>query len=211
MSEDQSGNEPAAHKKLIELIVIVAVSVGGALLIQQFLLKPYRIPSESMVPTLQVNQRVIAERVSPRFTEPKINDILVFHPPQGASEVLPDDQCGVEPKVDQPCPRATRGQLKDTYIKRVVGLPGDTIAIRQGRVIRNGRPANETFINNSCRDGDTGCNLLNPVKVPPNHYYMMGDNRGASDDSRYWGPLAKEQIVGQAIITYWPLNRLGPL
>jgi signal peptidase I len=196
---------------ILELVVIVAVALGMALAIQAFLIKPYRIPSESMVPTLQIGQRVLVNRVGTHLGDPDVGDILVFHPPQGA-ESSTGDQCGEQPKAGAACGKPTAKRASVNFIKRVVGAPGDTIAVRNGRVIRNGKPTKEPFISATCRnDAGAGCNFRNPITVPPGHYFMMGDNRGESDDSRFWGPVPTSWIIGKAFATYWPPKRIGSL
>ena len=96
------------------------------------------------------------------------------------------------------------------FIKRIVGGPGDTIAVRRGRVIRNGKVADEPFISDTCETGaGAACDLPVPIKVPPGHWFMMGDNRGQSDDSRFWGPVPEGWIIGPAFATYWPPDRIG--
>jgi len=196
---------------ILELVVIVAVALGMALAIQAFLIKPYRIPSESMVPTLQIGQRVLVNRVGMHFGNPDVGDILVLHPPSGA-ESSSGDQCGEQPKSGAACDQPTPKKASVNFIKRVVGTPGDTIAVRNGRVIRNGKPTKEPFINDTCRnDAGAGCNFRSPITVPPGHYFMMGDNRGESDDSRFWGPVPTSWIIGKAFATYWPVKRIGSL
>jgi signal peptidase I len=199
-SEESHSNSP------LELILIVAVALGLALGIQAFLVKPYRIPSESMVPTLVIGQRVLVNRIGNRFGEPHIGDVTVFHPPSGAENA---NECGSAHKDDQPCPAPTPTKAKVNFIKRIVAGPGDTVAIVEGHVIRNGKRQNEPFIQ-PCAGGEE-CNFPTPIKIPPNHYFMMGDNRGASDDSRYWGPVPREWIIGNAFATYWPPKKIGLL
>jgi signal peptidase I len=194
---------------LIELVLIVAVALGLALGIQAFLIKPYRIPSVSMEPTLNVGQRVLVNRIGSRFTDPKVGEIMVFHPPVGSKRML---QCGDTNQGQghaQPCGRPTPQKADDNFIKRVVAGPGDTIAIRDGHVIRNGKQARETFTR-AC-GGGADCNFPNPITIPPGHWFMMGDNRGSSDDSRFWGPVPKKWIIGGAFATYWPPDRIGLL
>ena len=210
MSRSDSG-EKSTGSSILELVVIVAVALGLALAIQAFLIKPYRIPSESMVPTLQVGQRVLVNRVGTHFGDPKVGDILVFHPPAGA-ESAGVNQCGEEPKPGAACDKPTPQKANVNFIKRVVGEPGDTIAVRDGRVIRNGKPTKEPFIADTCRnDAGAGCHFRNPITIPPGHWFMMGDNRGESDDSRFWGPIPKAWIIGNAFATYWPPSRIGVL
>jgi len=208
--------DKSAGEQLLELVVIVVVALGLALGIQAFLVKPYRIPSESMVPTLQVGQRVLVNRIGNTFNDPTVGEILVFHPPAAANNEGtgkgPSGQCGVDYGGGQPCPTAGTQEADVNFIKRVVAGPGDTIAIRDGHVILNGvsQAAKEEGYINPCRPGDE-CNFPEAIKVPPDHWFMMGDNRGQSDDSRFWGPVPKKWIIGGAFATYWPPSRIGLL
>jgi signal peptidase I len=191
-----------------ELVVIVATALVIALAVQWLLLKPYRIPSGSMEPTLDVGQRVLVNRLSHRLgSDPAIGDVITFHPPAGADQLPP--RCGAAHADDQPCPRPTREQSKQTFIKRVVGLGGDRIAVRDGHVVRNGREQEESFIN-PCAGGQ-GCDMPRAVTVPRGYVFLMGDNRGASDDSRFWGPVPVDWVIGEAFATYWPPKRIGGL
>jgi signal peptidase I len=197
-----------------ELVLIVGAALFFALAIQAYAVKPYVIPSESMVPTLNVGQRVLVDRFSHRLGgDPKINDITVFMPPRGAES--DGGQCaiagegpsyGAGPLSRRSCTLPTEATGSQAYIKRVVGLPGDRIAVRDGRVIRNGHQAAEPFAA-SC-DGGPACDL-DEIVIAPGHYFLMGDNRGNSDDSRYWGPVARKHIIGRAIATFWPPGRIG--
>ncbi len=211
--EKKAKAEKTAGGQLIELVVIVAVALGLALGIQAFLVKPYRIPSESMLPTLKVGQRVLVNRLGHRFSEPHVGQIVVFHPPAPANSEGagrgPSGQCGVNYGDGHPCPEASTQKAEVNFIKRVVAGPGDTIAIRDGHVIRNGKLQKESFIN-PCRPGQE-CDYPKPITIPPDHWFMMGDNRGESDDSRFWGPVPKEWIIGGAFATYWPPKRIGIL
>ncbi len=195
----------SAAGSLLELVMIVAVALGLALGIQKFLIKPYRIPSESMVPTLTVGQRVLVNRIGHSFSKPEIGDVVVFHPPQGAESA----QCGVSHPRQEVCPKAVQRKDDVNFIKRVVAGPGDTIKVIDGQVVRNGKPADEPFIE-PCDPGG-GCNFPREVTIPAGEYFMMGDNRGSSDDSRFWGPVPDEWIIGGAFATYWPPGRIGLL
>jgi signal peptidase I len=182
--------------------------------IQAYAVKPYVIPSESMLPTLQVGQRLFVDRFSHRIGgAPKLGDITVFMPPSGAE--LAGHQCAVVgegpsyergPARRRSCSRALPQTGPKAFVKRVVGLPGDRIAVQDGHVIRNGRRAREPFI--AACGGGPECDL-EAIVVAPDHYFLMGDNRGNSDDSRYWGPVSRSQIIGRAIATYWPPGRIG--
>jgi signal peptidase I len=200
----------SASSSLLELVLIVVVALGLALGIQAFLVKPYRIPSESMEPTLDVGQRVLVNRVSGRLGTPDVGDIVVFHPPTGAAPTDDSEpRCGAKLVAGQPCSRPVNHKADVNFIKRIVAGPGDTIAIRDGHAVRNGKVQKESFIN-PC-GGGPDCDFPKAIKVPPGYYFMMGDNRGASDDSRYWGPVPEDWIIGPAFATYWPPKRVGIL
>jgi signal peptidase I len=192
---------------LLELVLIVAVALGLALGIQAFLVKPYRIPSESMVPTLQIGQRVLVNRIGARFTDPSVGDVVVFHPPAGAER---SNECGGgPPPAGQVCATPTKDRADVNFIKRVVAGPGDRISVRGGHVILNGKRQAEKFTE-PCGGGEA-CDLPREIRVPADHYFMMGDNRGSSDDSRFWGPVPRKWIIGEAFATYWPPKRIGLL
>jgi signal peptidase I len=192
-------------KSLIELVLTVAIAIGLALLIQAFIVKPYRIPSGSMLPTLHINQRVLANRL---FNKPSIGDIVVFHPPAGAEEG--DGVCGNANQGNghaQACDQPTTQESNTTFIKRVVAGPGDRISIVNGHVIRNGVQEKDSYIA-QCQGGQS-CNFRKTIVIPPGDYFMMGDNRGESDDSRFWGPVPGKWLIGIAFFTYWPPDRIG--
>jgi signal peptidase I len=188
-------------------VVIVALALGLALAIQAWLIKPYQIPSESMEPTLDVGQRVLVNRFLYHFEDPSIGDIIVFHPPAGADN---GTECGEPHPADQACAKPTQAESSQNFIKRIVAGPGDTLSIRDGHPVVNGvEKTNEPYIR-PCGSGSQ-CNLPKTITIPPDHYFMMGDNRGASDDSRYWGPIPRSWIIGKAFATYWPPDRIGLL
>jgi len=190
---------------LIELVVIVAVALGVALGIQAFLVKPFRIPSESMVPTLEIGQRVLVNRIGEHFGDPERGDVMVFKPPKGAD----DNMCGVSHPAEQPCPRSTPEKSDTNFIKRVVGLPGERLSVKRGRVYIDGKLQKEPFIKPDAQCGL--CNMPEEIVIPAGQYYMMGDNRGASADSREWGPVPKDNMIGNAFATYWPPSQWGGL
>jgi signal peptidase I len=193
-------------------VLTVAIAVVLAILIQAFIVKPYRIPSPSMVPTLKVGQRVLTNRLT---THPGLGDIVVFHPPRGADGDTPvcgapDEGANADGSVyQQACGVPTPQESKQTFIKRVVGLPGDRIQIIDGHVVRNGAREKDSYIV-PC-DGSSSCNFRTSIVVPPGEYFMMGDNRPNSDDSRFWGPVPSKWIIGVAFFTYWPPDRIGIL
>ncbi len=199
-------------RSLLELVVTVGVAVGLALLIQAFVVKPYRIPTGSMLPTLALGQRILANRMD---THPGLGDVVVFHPPHGAD--LGSGQCADALQgftaggtaLAHPCDRPLAGESTQTFVKRVVALPGDVLRIAGGHVIRNGRREPDAYIT-AC-GGAAECTFSHSIRVPAGDYYMMGDNRGDSDDSRYWGPVPQRYIIGVGFFTYWPLDKIGVL
>lgn len=188
--EAEGTSKPSSHKRtLAEYAVLALVAVGVALLIQAFLVKPYRIPSESMQDTLLVGDRVLVDRISWRFSDPQQGDIVVFHPP-----------------FDGP-----------VLIKRIVGMPGDELSLTDGTLYINGQAQSESYVP---RTGEGPVptepfangmpwGLQEPFVVPADSYFMMGDNRVNSGDSREFGPVPRDQLVGLTFGRYWPLARVG--
>ena len=178
------------------LTAVAAIAL--AIVVQAFVVKPYQIPSDSMANTLVPHQRVLVDRLIYRFRPVERGDIIVFRCAALGNEVL---------------------------IKRVVGLPGDLLALRNGRLCVNGVQASDSFVDKvdgvpeptDPADPDTSSrpdapwSLARPCRVPAGRYFVMGDNRTDSDDSRYWGTVPKGAIIGQAFMTYWPLSRIGSL
>jgi signal peptidase I len=202
-----SKKSDSGRGSFVELVTIVVVAIGLALIIQAFLVKPYRIPSASMEPTLDIGQRVLVNRLGNRFGDPNVGDVIVFHPPAGA-QAAGGQQCGAQPPEGQVCMKETPEEADTTFIKRVVAGPGDRIRVVRGQVFRNGKRLDEPYIS-PCTGG--GCDFPTEVRVPANHWFMMGDNRGDSDDSRFWGPVPRDWIIGNAFATYWPPKRIGLL
>ncbi len=191
---------------LAELVVSVGLAIGLALLIQAFLVKPYKIPSGSMIPTLAIGQHILVNRLD---THPGLYDIVVFHPPAGAN---PDTAICAQPSQGyghrQACDAGTAATSSQTFVKRVVGLPGDHLRILNGHVWRNGVEEKGAYVQ-PCDTGPSNCDFPQTITVPAGDYYMMGDNRGPSDDSRFWGPVPQRSIIGIAFATYWPIDRIG--
>lgn len=237
----EASSETSAEKKhlnpLAETVVIVVAALVFAFLIQWLLVKPYKIPSPSMVPTLETGQRVLVNRIEGRFGTPERGDVVVFHPPPGADQQLcgiqsgqsfgspPEAYIAVPDLQDLPaetgaeymaCPVASPGKQKQAFIKRVVGMPGDRFKVIKGHAYVNGKMLDEPYINTqqSCDDPANftlSCTYSREFTIPAGKYFMMGDNRNNSDDSRFWGPIPKESMVGEAFATYWPINRIGGL
>jgi signal peptidase I len=212
--KERDGKRKSSTNSAIEFVVIIVVALGLAVGIQAFLVKPFRIPSPSMVPTLKVGQRVLVNRLGPHFGDPSRGDIVVFKPPKGSD----DQRCGIprEPSDGHPCEKPTSEQSTNNFIKRVVGLPGEWIKVQNNRAYI-GKTETGTFVLQKEPFIEKGtpceelCNLPKPIRIPAGHFFMMGDNRGASDDSRDWGPVPKKWVIGRAFFTYWPPSRIGTL
>lgn len=178
----RKGSEAAVRPRtgllgsLAEVALIVGAAFVLALLIQQFVVKPFYIPSPSMEPTLLTGDRVLVNRFEYRFREPERGDIVVFNPP-------------ISPGED--------------YIKRVVALAGDTVEVRDGRLYVNGEPQEEPFIK------DEMDSPFRKERVPEGHVFVMGDNRNSSGDSRVFGPVEVDSLLGRAFLIYWPPGRVS--
>jgi signal peptidase I len=189
-------NLPRPWRIAIDWIVTIVGAVVIVLLIKAFVVNPYRIPSSSMEPTLHCarpgldceasySDRVLANRFIYHFTDPARKDIVVFHTPKSAQE-----QCGAG----------------GTFVKRIIGLAGETVTVRDnGKVIINGKPLDESgYIKNDRLGGESGT-----WHVPKHHIFVMGDNRKQSCDSRVWGALDENELIGKVFAIYWPPKRIG--
>jgi signal peptidase I len=161
-------------------IVTAAILAFG---IRTFVAEARYIPSSSMEPTLLINDRLIIEKISYHLHDPKRGDIVVFNPTKALQE----------------------RNFKDAFIKRVIGLPGDTIQVKNGIVYVNGGALSENYIAQKPEYN------YGPVTVPPGQYLVLGDNRNNSYDSHYWGFVPKDKFVGRAFVRFWPFDRLGML
>lgn len=198
---------------ILELVLIIAVALGLALAIQAFLVKPYKIPSGSMEPTLIEGQRVLVNRIAMDFSEPHVGGIYVFHPPAVAEQMECGPRVHVVTAGAGACSAPVPEKASTTFVKRLVAGPEDEIYVKEGHVFRkaagtSGFVAEKDPYIKACGSRPE-CNFLKPIKIPRGHWFMMGDNRGNSDDSRYWGPVPTGWIIGQALATYWPPDRIG--
>jgi len=186
---------------VVEVIATIAVALALAESVQAAVVKPFVIPSASMEPTLAIGQRVLVNRLAYDFSSPHRGDIVVFHPPASLT-------CAVTVPSTEPCPRSNSRQSSQYFVKRVIGVPGDRISIIDGHPVINGKPLwNEPYIL-PCVDSGS-CQFPHPMTVPRGDYFMLGDNRGDSDDSRFWGPIPGSWIIGEVFATYWPPDRIG--
>jgi signal peptidase I len=186
------------RRTIIEYALIAIVAIVLALVVQAYVVKPYRIPSASMNDTLLPGDRVLVNRLVYHFRDVHRGDIIVFRYPVDTHWV---------------------------FIKRVVGLPGDTLQTKGGLLYVNGKQLSEPYIrkvNGVPETTDPGqpapgttmappWSLSKPYKVPSGNYFAMGDNRTQSDDSRTWGPVPAKDLIGRAFFVYWPLTRIRRL
>ena len=185
---------PAPWDTIVDWVVTITIAVAAVLAIKAWVVNPYRIPSSSMEPTLHcaepepgcqadASDRVLANRFIYRFRDPERGDIVVFETPQRAIV-----RCGAG----------------GTFVKRLVGTPGDRIAMTEGVLQVDGQPVDEPYVNGGPKGRDFPERTLGP-----DEYFMMGDNRGQSCDSREWGPVSREDLIGPVFAVYWPVTRLG--
>jgi signal peptidase I len=170
-----------------ENIRILLIALLLALFIRTFIAEPRFIPSASMVPTLNLGDRLVVEKIAYRLHPPERSDIVVFQVPLALQE-----ESGYS--ADQ------------AFIKRVIGLPGDRIALRAGKVYRNGQLLTEPYIVEQPKAED-----ISEITVPPQQLFVMGDNRNNSNDSRYWGFLPMKNLIGHAVWRFFPLDKWGGL
>jgi signal peptidase I len=186
-----------------ELPFLLLAALILTVLVKGFLIQAFFIPSRSMEPTLQVGDRVVVNRLAYRIGDPAHGDVVVFLRPTGTGEAAPDGPLSwVRRAVAQGLGGTPPGS--EDLIKRVVGLPGDTVEGRHGRLYRNGRRVPEPYLAGRGFTTDFG-----PWKVRPGHYWVMGDNREDSADSRVFGQVARSELVGRAVLTVWPVTHLG--
>jgi signal peptidase I len=183
------------------LVLGVVLPVPGIAIVQALFVKPYRIPSASMEPTLERADRVLVNKLA----DPHRGDIVAYTPPAGV-EI---EECGEQgqPADGHPCSRAIGGEAPFTFIGRIVGEPGDRLSVVDNRVRIDGRPQEEPFVDDETPCADL-CDLPKEITVPRGHFYMMGDNRGESSDSRIWGPVPEDDVIGRALFRYWPPDRI---
>ena len=207
---DETDDVPERHHRsfFAELPVLIAIAFILALLLKTFLIQAFFIPSASMEPTLLVGDRVLVNKVIFAIREPRRGEVVVFTKDDGKAEE--------EGNIAQRFMRGLSSGLgvaqsadKD-YIKRIIGLPGETIEMHDGVVSVNGRPIPEAPTNEGGYLAERDPNDFGPVKVPDGEYFMMGDNRQNSSDSRFpqLGTIPRDAIIGRAFVTIWPLKRL---
>ncbi|MGF1470714.1 MAG: signal peptidase I [Rubrobacteraceae bacterium] len=183
------------------IILIIAFALVF-LFVRPYVVEAFYIPSESMTPTLEVGDRVLVNKFIYRFTEPDRGDIIVFKTTEGVNNAVDGNPIArligwFQGKRDE----------RQDLIKRVVGLPGDTIAVRNGNLFVNGERQDEPYLNQETLDQS----FFEETTVPEGKVFVMGDNRTNSRDSRFIGPIPEENIQGEAFLRFWPLSRVGIL
>jgi signal peptidase I len=193
-AERQDHDEAASSRWIVELVGVVIVAILVAVLLRTFVVATYSIPSGSMEPTLQVGDRIVVDKLSYHLHGVDRTNIVVFSTP-------PNENCAGPPVAD--------------LVKRVIGLPGETISLQDGSVYINGRLLPEPFLQPAIRTdtypgpSNNGYALHHPYRIPAGEVFVMGDNRPESCDSRYWGPIRESTIVGKVDMRIWPMSRLG--
>lgn len=166
-----------------ENLQILVIALALAVVIRLFVAEPRYIPSDSMVPTLEIGDRLVVEKVTYYLRPPQTGDIVVFDPPPLLQEF------GYAPDK--------------AFIKRVIGQPGDVVQVQAGVVFLNGQPLAEPYI------AEPPAYDMLPVQVPEDQYFVMGDNRNNSNDSHIWGFLPRQNVIGRAVFRFFPVDRLG--
>ena len=199
-ASEESPDPPKRRSFLAELPGLLLTALVIAVVIKTFLIQPFWIPSESMLPTIEVNDRVMVNKLAYKWGEPQRGDIVVFRDPRETEieESVPE---AVIRSVLEAVGVRTRG--RDDLIKRVIGLPGDSIEIRANHIVIGGTPLDEPYLDD-IEMPDEG-----PFLVGDGEVFVMGDNRNASFDSRRFGPVPLDDLVGQAVVTIWPLSHFG--
>ncbi|MEM1368320.1 MAG: signal peptidase I [Cyanobacteria bacterium P01_H01_bin.15] len=184
MTKPSSSNNSASSPQnpWIEVVQTVGTAAILAFGIRTFAAEARYIPSESMLPTLEVNDRLIIEKISYRFRDPQRGDVVVFSP---------TDQLRAE-------------GYRDAFIKRIIGMPGETVRVEGGTVFVNDQPLREKYIE------EAPGYRYGPAVVPEDSYLVLGDNRNNSYDSHEWGFVPRENLIGRAMVLFWPLTRVGP-
>jgi signal peptidase I len=177
--------------KLLGLLALAAVAAIVARAVLGPEVRMYRVPSQSMTPTVAVGAKVMANFGAYDGRGPRFGDIVLVRPPVGDLQAA---QCGAQPPAGAMCSTPMGGAGRTQYVKRVVGLPGDRLALEHGRLVRNGRAVDEPYAR-AC--GGVNCDFPKPITVLPGDYYVLGDNRGASADSRFWGPVPRKEVLAR--------------
>ncbi len=187
---------PKPEHPWIETIKTLGLSVVFAFGIRITVAESCYIPSASMQPTLQINDKLVIDKIGYRFANPVRGDIVVFRPTAQLAKEL--DAEGQQ-------------KFKEYFIKRVIGVPGDRVEVKNGKVYINGQAIVEKYLDEAPNYNWNSTNLTPDGIIPQDRYLVLGDNRNNSYDSHYWGFVPKDKIVGKAIVRFWPLDRAGAI
>ena len=183
------------HKSSWDVLLMLVVAFNLVFgVVRPFVAEPMRVPSKSMGPALEARDRMLTNKLAYDLTNPDRGDLVVF--------------------------RSVEKGKNERLVKRVVGLPGDVVHVDRGVLKVNGEPQNEPYVSQKAqgsrgegrkgpRKAPPGVNFFGPMFVPEDHVFVMGDNRAHSHDSRYFGPVPREKLIGEASLRFWPLDRLG--
>jgi signal peptidase I len=203
----RNGHEPREGKPGVwrgvrEALIIVLIAAVVAVFVQSFLIKTFIIPTSSMSPTLQIGDRIMAERVTYYFRKPRRGDIVVFRYPPTDPKALNTSNILYWPfeRMAETFHLAHGGTTP--YVKRVIATEGETIEIKEGQVIVDGKKLDEDY---KVQDSYN----MPPTKVPSGELFVMGDNRPNSRDSRYWGTAPVRSVIGRVFLIWWPLRHFG--
>lgn len=200
----REAREPRKEKSFFaELPGLLLAALAVAVVIKTFLIQPFYIPSRSMVPTLLVNDRVMVSKFNLWFEEPQPGDVIVFVDP-GAGVVEETAPEAVVRSVLEAL--GIRGNGPDDLIKRVIAVGGQTVEIKENQVLVDGVALDEPYLPEGVFMSD-----MEPRTLAEGELWMMGDNRNESSDSRVFGPISIESVVGEAVIRIWPVDRVGSL
>jgi signal peptidase I len=196
----ETPEEPRRRSFIAELPGLLLTALVIAVVIKTFLIQPFWIPSESMLPTIEVNDRVMVNKLAYNWGEPHRGDVVVFRDPreEEIEESVPE---AVIRSVLEAVGIRTRG--RDDLIKRVIGLPGETVEVKDNRVIIDGTPIEEPYLPEVFMPDEPA------ITIGDTEVFVMGDNRNASFDSRRFGPIPLEDLVGEAFVTIWPIAHFG--
>ncbi len=175
---------------ILGIVVLVAVLFGGG----NRNTDAYRVPSESMEPTFETGSVIQVDEGAYDDARPEIGDVIVFYPPRSVDGL--SLQCGVQKPALQSCPQPVDKRSDMNFIKRVVAGPGDRFSLQDGHAVVNGQLAQEDFIA-ECGGHRGDCDLPQEITIPEDHYFVLGDNRPQSADSRHWGPVPLDWIIGR--------------